>query len=69
MRQRSGFGATALVALCAIELVSLATIFLAAARAPLVPDASEPDPVDRPERKRHRRASNSQVASLQRIAQ
>ena len=69
MRQRSGFGATALVALCAVELVSLATIFWPPPRAPLVPDTAEPDPVDRPERKRHRRASNSQVASLQRIAQ
>ena len=50
MRQPSGLRATALVALCAVELVSLATIIVAAATAPLVPDTAEPEPLAGPDR-------------------
>lgn len=69
MLQRSGFGSVALVVLGTVELLSLATIIAAAVTAPLVPDDFESDPVAQPERSRHGRPSNAQVASLQRLAQ
>ena len=56
MRQPSGLRATALVALCAVELVSLATIIVAAATAPLVPDTAEPEPLAGPDRDRQPQA-------------
>ncbi len=66
MRQRSGLGTIALIAFCAVELASLATIIAAAATAPLVPDdAAEPDPVDEPARSRHPRP----LATPHRLAQ
>jgi hypothetical protein len=65
MRRSSGLRTTALIAFCAVELVSLATIIAAAATAPLVPDDADQDPVDGPDHSRHPRP----LATPHRLAQ